>query len=156
MGQRQAAELEIGEQRLDVAHRRVAGGGVAHMADRGMAGQAADHRLAAEIVADMAERAVAVKDVAVPGDDAGGFLAAMLKRVQAQRGEGRGIGMAGDAEHAALVVEMIVVVPRQRLRHGHNPQFLPVAFSIRRSIPLVSRFGCFLSPLLSGDFGCGD
>ncbi len=36
------------------------------------------------------------------GDDAGGFLAAMLERVQAERGDGGGVGMAEDAEHAAF------------------------------------------------------
>ena len=40
----EAAELEIGIQRLDVAQRRLAGGGVAVVAERGAAGQAGDHR----------------------------------------------------------------------------------------------------------------
>ena len=39
-----------------------------------------------------------------------GFLAAMLQRVQPERGRGRGIRMAEDAEDAAFVVEMVVVV----------------------------------------------
>ena len=39
VGEREAAEGEIGEQRLDVAQDRAAGGGVAVMADRGVARQ---------------------------------------------------------------------------------------------------------------------
>ena len=51
---RQSAELEIGKKRLDVAQRHLAGGGVADMADRGVARQPVDHLLRAEIVADEA------------------------------------------------------------------------------------------------------
>ena len=39
----EAAALELGEQRLDVAQDGLAGGGIAHMADGGGAGQAVDH-----------------------------------------------------------------------------------------------------------------
>ena len=42
------------------------------------------------------------------GDDAGGFLAAMLQRMQAERDDGRGVLPAEDAEHAAFVVKMVV------------------------------------------------
>ena len=38
----EAAELEVGEQRLDVAQHRLAGGGVAHVADGDVAVQPAD------------------------------------------------------------------------------------------------------------------
>ncbi len=33
----------------------------------------------------------------------------MLKGVQAERGDGRGVGMAEDAEHAALFAEAVAV-----------------------------------------------
>ena len=62
-----------------------AGGGVADMADRGMARQLVDHRAAAENVADQADGAMAVEVRAVEGDDAGGLLAAVLQRMQAER-----------------------------------------------------------------------
>ena len=74
----ETAEFEIGEKRLDVAHRHFAGGRVAHMADPGMPRQPADHVLGAEILADMAHGAMGVKLLAVIGDDPGRFLAAML------------------------------------------------------------------------------
>ena len=77
------------------------------MADRGVAGQAVDHLAAGEGVADEAEAAFAVEAAAVEGDDAGGFLAAMLEGVQAERGDGGGIGVAEDAEHAAFLAERV-------------------------------------------------
>ena len=40
---------------------------------------------------------------AVERDDAGGFLAAMLERVQSECGDGGGLGVAEDAEHAAFL-----------------------------------------------------
>ena len=62
---REAAELEIGIQRLHVAQDGVAGGGVAVVADRGAAGQRRDHPRIAEIVADQAEAAMRMEVLAV-------------------------------------------------------------------------------------------
>ena len=50
-----------------------------------------------------------VELLAVIGDDAGRLLAAMLQRVQAERGERRRVGMAVDAEDAAFLVQMVGV-----------------------------------------------
>ena len=47
--------------------------------------------------------------LAVEGDDAGRFLAAMLQRVQAERRDGGGVRMAEDAEHAALLAQAVLV-----------------------------------------------
>ena len=105
----EAAGVELGEQRLHVAQDGLAGGRVAHMADRRRAGQALDHFAAGEVVADQAEAALGMEALAVEGDDAGGFLAAMLQRVQAERGDGRGVGMAEDAEHAAFLAQPVGV-----------------------------------------------
>ena len=99
---REAAGIELGEQRLHVAQDGPAGGGIADMADRGVAGQALDHLAAGEGVADQAEPALGMEALAVEGDDAGGLLAAMLQSVQAERRDGGGVGMAEDAEHAAF------------------------------------------------------
>jgi hypothetical protein len=44
----------------------------------------------------------------VEGDDAAGFLAAVLQGVQPERSGRAGVGMAEDAEDAALVMEVII------------------------------------------------
>ena len=99
----ETAGIEFGEQRLHVAQDGGARGGVADMADGHIAGQALDHLAAGEGVADQAEAALGVEAAAVEGDDAGGFLAAMLEGVQSERGDGGGLGVAEDAEHAAFL-----------------------------------------------------
>ena len=48
--------------------------------------------------------------LAVEGDDAGGFLAAVLQGVQAERGDGGGVGMAENAEHAAFLAQPVAVI----------------------------------------------
>ena len=101
--------FELGEQRLHVAQDGLAGGGIAHMADRGRAGQAVDHLAAGEGVADEAHAALGMEALAVEGDDAGGLLAAVLERVQAERGDGGGVGMAEDAEDAAFLAQPVAV-----------------------------------------------
>ncbi len=108
VGQREAAGVEIGEQRLHVAQDGVAGGGVAHVAERDVALEAADHVGLVEVVADETEPALGMEVLAVVGDDAGGLLAAVLQGVQAERGQGRGGVVAEDAEHAALFAQAIV------------------------------------------------
>jgi hypothetical protein len=60
------------------------------------------------MVADQPERAVAVEQAAVEGDDAGRLLAAVLERVQAEHGvRGRGV-VAEDPEHAAFLAQLVV------------------------------------------------
>ena len=46
---------------------------------------------------------------AVEGHDAGGLLAAMLQRVQAERRDRGGVGMAENAEDAALLAQAIAL-----------------------------------------------
>jgi hypothetical protein len=46
--------------------------------------------------------------LAVVGDDAGCFLSAMLEGVEAERGQRRGVLVAEDAEHPALLAKAIV------------------------------------------------
>ena len=50
---------------------------------------------------------------AVEADDAGRLLAAMLERMQAERREGRSVGMAENAEHAAFLMQAVLVEPGQ-------------------------------------------
>ena len=93
------------------------------MADRGMARQAIDHRAAAEIVADQADRPMAVEHRAVEADDAGRLLAAMLQRVQAERGMGRGVVVAEHGEDAAFLLGLVVVADQHGvgLEQGNGP-----------------------------------
>src|ERR1700760_3505404 len=68
----------------------------------------------------MAHRFVDVKLRAVTRYDSGGFLAAMLQRVEAQVGHLGGFRMIEDAEDAALIVEMIVVDEVSFGGHAHG------------------------------------
>ena len=74
----EAAGIELGEQRLHVAQDGFAGGRIADMADRGIAGQAVDDFAAGKVVADEAHAALGVEARAIERDDAGGLLAAVL------------------------------------------------------------------------------
>ncbi|GLR98540.1 hypothetical protein GCM10007858_61830 [Bradyrhizobium liaoningense] len=59
-----------------------------------------------------------MKAAAVVGDDAGGFLAAVLKGVKAERGDGGRIGVTVDAEHAALLAQRIPLQIVLKLQRG--------------------------------------
>jgi hypothetical protein len=78
------------------------------MADRGLAGQPVDGRGGGKMVADQSLAAFGVEARAVEGDDAGGFLSAMLEGVQAERDDRRGVGMAEDAEDPTFLAKAIV------------------------------------------------
>src|SRR6266536_4529909 len=52
--------------------------------------------------------------LAVIGDDAGGFLAAVLQGVQPERGQGRRVGMAINPENAAFLVEVVIAAAGRR------------------------------------------
>ena len=109
MRHRKAAGRQIGEQRLDVAQRGLAGRRIADMADRRPALQLAHDLVAVEIARDMAHRAVGVEFLAVEGGDACGFLAAVLQGVQAQRDDRGGAVGAMNTKDAALLAEFVVV-----------------------------------------------
>ncbi len=116
------AELEIGVERLDISKNGVAGGGVAVVPDGDAAGQFFDHPGVAEIVADQSHAAMGVEAGAVEADDAGGFLAAMLQRMQSQRRHRGGIRHVPDAENPAFLVQGVVVgIPAGE---GHMQQLL--------------------------------
>ena len=72
-----------------------------------MAGQALDHFALGKSIADEAKPTFTVEAAAVIGDDAGGLLAAMLQGVQPERGDGGGLRMAENAEHAALLAKCV-------------------------------------------------
>ena len=121
MADREAAELEVGEERLDVAQDRLAGGGIADMAHGRMALEPADDGFRGETVGDMAQRPVGGELMPVIGDDADGLLAAMLQGVQAQGAERGGLLGTVDADHAALFLELVVVEGMGADRLGHMP-----------------------------------
>src|SRR5262249_25211204 len=79
------------------------------MPDRDRAGQAVDHLAAGEALAHEAHAALGVEALAIIGDDAGGFLAAMLQGVQSQRRDRRGLGGAGHAEYAPLLTPPVII-----------------------------------------------
>src|SRR5437660_11166848 len=101
------ALVAIDHDGLRVKQRFVAGGGVARVAD-GQTARESREDAGLENLFNFAHGTVHVKLSAVAGDDAGGFLAAMLQRVKTEIGEVRGFGVAENAEDTTLVVEMIV------------------------------------------------
>ena len=109
MTDREAAAVELGEQRLHVAQDGLAGGRVAHVAGGRVAGQALDHLAAGEVVADETHPPLGMESLAVERDDAGRLLPAVLERMQAERGDRGGVRVSEDAEDAALFAQPVVV-----------------------------------------------
>ena len=109
MGDGQPARLQVGEHGLDVADGVAAGGGIARVAHRGVAGQAGDEVALAEGVAHVAQVALGGEALAVEAGHAARLLAAMLQGVEAERDQGRGVRHVPDAEHAALQPRPVVV-----------------------------------------------
>ena len=109
MGDGESAAVELAEQRLHVAQDRLAGGRIAIVADRGATRQAVDHLAAREGVADQAHAPLGMEAGAVERHDAGRLLAAMLQRVQPERRDRGRVRMAEDAEHAALLVQAVLL-----------------------------------------------
>ena len=109
MGDREAARLKFGEQRLDIAQYGLAGRRVAHMADRRPPGQAVDSGGARKVISDQTLSALRVESDAVESDDAGGFLAAMLQGMHPKGGNRGGVGMIENAEDAAFLAQPVAV-----------------------------------------------
>ena len=101
------ALIAIDHDGLRVEKGFVAGGGIAGVADGAGAGKFCEDARDKDFL-DFAHGAVSVEVVAVAGDDAGGFLAAMLECIEAEVREIGGFGMAEDAEDTTLVVEVVV------------------------------------------------
>ena len=77
------------------------------MADGVGPAQPADRLGVRKVVADQAEVTLGAELVAVERDNAGSLLAAVLQGMQAERGNGGGVVMAENAEHAAFLVEAV-------------------------------------------------
>ena len=108
VGDRQSARLELGEQRLHVAQRRLPGRRIADVADGAPARQPVDDGGAREVVADQALAALGMKALAVEGDDARRFLAAVLQGVQAERHDRRRVRVPIDPEDAAFLARTVL------------------------------------------------
>jgi hypothetical protein len=97
------------------------------MTDGLVSGQAVDRLAPRECVTDQTKAALRVEALAVEGDDAGGFLAAVLECVQAERGYGGGVGMTEYAEYPAFLaqaigvrIEVVNAGLHEVLRHGYR------------------------------------
>ncbi len=109
MGDGEAAGIQFSEQRLHVTQDGAASGGITDVADGHVAREARNDFSAGEGIADKTETSFGMEAAIVVGDDAGGFLAAMLKGVKPECGDGGGIRVPEDAEHAALFAERVAV-----------------------------------------------
>src|SRR5262245_7938580 len=79
------------------------------MSDRDRAGQAIDHLAAGEALAHEAHAALGMEALAIVGNDAGGFLAAMLERVQPERRDRCSVWVTEHAKDATLLTQSVVV-----------------------------------------------
>ena len=114
MGEREAAAGQIGEDRLDVAGVGAAGGGIASwpMAKLALQILGGVRTCAPKTSPTRPAWRSAMNWPLSIGDDARRFLAAMLERMQAQHRQRAGIGMAENAEHAALFMQRVAVEDR--------------------------------------------
>ena len=107
------------------------------MADSGVAGQPIDHFAARKSVADQAKAPLGVETLTVERDDTRRFLAAVLQSMQPERGNGRGVGVAKNAEHAAFFAQPVCVkIEEGRFCHGFGPSAFQCA------VPLASNNCC--------------
>src|SRR6202012_5322090 len=115
---------------------RAARRGIAVVADGKAALQVLCGRgIAAEHVAHQAHVALGGEMSVVEGDDAAGFLAAMLQGMQAQHRQGAGIGMVENAEYATFLMQRVTVPDVVQI--AHRFAFPPVSmrsFSRCRSL----------------------
>ncbi|MCY1500010.1 hypothetical protein D9M68_340470 [compost metagenome] len=130
---RDAADFKFGKERLDVAQRHFARRRVAGVADGHEAGELCQRRRVGVVVADEAHALFGAELLAVEGDDAGGFLAAMLERMQAERRQRRRVRVPQYAEDAALFVQFIAfefIVDFHGSQIGHHCRLCSVPVRI--------------------------
>lgn len=104
-----SARNQIGVERLHIAQRSFASGGVTDMADCARSGQCTNNVFAVKISGDMTHRAVGLEIAAVITGNASGFLPAMLQGVQAKRDHRRRVVSVGNTKYPALFMQFIVV-----------------------------------------------
>src|SRR5262249_14108993 len=109
MADRKPAAVELREQRVQVEQMGPAGGELARGAQGRAPGRAPDPRGGGEVAADDPQPPLGMKSSAVERHDAGGLLAAVLERVQAEGGDRRRVRMSEYAEDAALFTQPVAV-----------------------------------------------
>ena len=119
-----AAEGKFRKQRLDIAKNRFSCRRIPIVANRDGATQAIEDVLRAKVLGDLAEEPLRMKLAIVVRNYPGGFLAAMLKRMQAKNGVRGGVFMTEDPEDPTFVVETIFIMGVKRWRNrGAVEQF---------------------------------
>ena len=116
VAERDFAFVAVDHDRLSVEQRFVACGGVARVTDGEIAGKRIQDSRGEDFF-DFTHGAVEIELASVAGDDAGGFLAAMLEGVESEVGELGGLFVAEHAEDATVVVEVIVFENGEICRH---------------------------------------
>jgi len=120
MGNRKAAARQIGMERLDVAQALAAGGRIAHVARGHVAWQLVEDRLVGKDLGNMAKAPAGEEFVAVPADDAAGFLPAVLQGVQAKRSDRGRFRAADHAEDAAFLAQLVAVGVQEWVSDVHD------------------------------------
>ena len=133
MGNGKPATCEIRIERLHVPQARATGGGVPNVPGGHHAGKFGDGILSGEILDDVTKPATHEEIGAVIADDTGGFLSAMLKRMQSERRRRSRIGGVHCAEHAALFAQLVAVRIMEGVGNVHeacprlDPDGVPMA-----------------------------
>src|SRR5437879_6434403 len=107
VAERDFALVAVDHDGLCVEKSFVARSGIARVADGSGAGKFVQN-IGRKNFFDFAHGAVGVEFVAVAGDNASGFLATMLKSVEAEVDELCRFGVAEDSDDAAVVVKVVV------------------------------------------------
>lgn len=106
---RHGAEPVTGDEGLHVVDIGLPGGGVPDVPDGGGAGEPGEFGLIND-VGDETDAGDGAEDAVVDSDDSGALLAAVLESVEGEVAETGGVGVAVDANDAALFTGLFVIV----------------------------------------------
>src|SRR5882724_3995898 len=146
--ERHFALVAIDHDGLCVEKSFVARSGITRVADGGGAGKFVQN-IGRENFFDFAHGAVGVEFVAVAGDNAGGFLAAMLERVETKIDKLCRFSVAEDSDDAAVVVEPIILICKFLRHRVTNVRSRELAQTSRRTSRGESMAACPLSSMRS-------
>ena len=105
------------------------------MARRHVTGEFSNRFVRREVIRYVTKAASDAKFGAIPGDDAGCFLAAMLQGVEAKRSHSRGIGSVDRAENAALFAQLIAIRIDEGVGANHG--------AVRAAIRMPLQWRCY-------------